>query len=195
MSSTAPTSAILSTRRSRPFRAFWTPGQSSRSRRFRAPCGHRATSAERASQPLSRRPQERGAGCHVGRSGARFALGSRSHAAWQQNDVKATSRSWPPQLNSLRPDVRRLDDWPPLLNLGLVKPSKRLWRLLVARRNVEPEVPQATANRRVRHRIHGCSIELGDDLLRSTLGYPKRVPDGHVKSAGQPHPLSECWAP
>ncbi len=39
MSSTAPTSAILSTRRSRPFRAFWTPGQSSRSRRFRAPCG------------------------------------------------------------------------------------------------------------------------------------------------------------
>src|SRR5215471_10451444 len=35
MSSTAPTSAILSTRRSRPFRAFWTPGRLSHSRRFR----------------------------------------------------------------------------------------------------------------------------------------------------------------
>src|SRR5262249_31410819 len=36
MSSTAPTSAILSTRRFRPFRVFWIPGRSSHSRRFRA---------------------------------------------------------------------------------------------------------------------------------------------------------------
>ena len=35
----APISAISSTRKSRRFRAFRTPGRSSRSRRFRAPSG------------------------------------------------------------------------------------------------------------------------------------------------------------
>src|SRR6266851_8279582 len=41
-------------------------------------------------------------------------------------------------------DVRRLDDRPPLLDLGLVKRSKRFRRLLVTRWNVEPESAQAT---------------------------------------------------
>jgi len=36
---------------------------------------------------------------------------------------------------SFRPDARRLDDWPPLLNLGLAKGAKRFRRLLLARRN------------------------------------------------------------
>src|SRR5882762_1093328 len=88
-----------------------------------------------------------------------------------------------PWLSSLRFDAGGLDDGPPLLDLGLMKRSKRLRRLLVTRRNFEPEIAQAMAHSRVSHRIHSSAIEGGDDSFRSAVVYPQGVPDRNVKAA------------
>src|SRR5262249_12752248 len=82
----------------------------------------------------------------------------------------------PPRLVSLRLAAGGRDNRPPRLDLGFVKCSKRLRRLLVTRRNFEPEIAQATAHSRVSHRIHSGGIEGSDDSFRSAVRYPQRVP-------------------
>src|SRR5712691_13526185 len=54
---------------------------------------------------------------------------------------------------SLDLDVRRPDDRPPLLDLGLVLVAKRLRGLLLGRRNLLAEIGQPRAHRRIGERI------------------------------------------
>src|SRR5260370_8732893 len=63
-----------------------------------------------------------------------------------------------------RLDIGRLDDRPPLLDLGALKRRKRLRRLLVARRNLQPEIGKPTADGAVRHRAGRCCVELGENF-------------------------------
>jgi hypothetical protein len=46
-------------------------------------------------------------------------------------------------------DLRRLDDRPPLLYFGLLQRPKRLWRLLLASRNLKALIGETLANFRV----------------------------------------------
>src|SRR5262245_65073613 len=54
---------------------------------------------------------------------------------------------------SFRLDVSRLDDRPPLLDLGLVKSAERLRRLLLARRDHVAELGEPLPYRRIRQGI------------------------------------------
>src|SRR5215831_1025594 len=67
---------------------------------------------------------------------------------------------------SLGLDARRLDNRPPLLDFGLLKSGKRLRRLLVAGKNLHPEVAKARAYRRVRQSTHHSRIKFRYDILR-----------------------------
>src|SRR5262252_847093 len=78
----------------------------------------------------------------------------------------------------LAPDICRLDDWPPFLDLGLLQGPKRLRRLLLGRRHLEAEVGHAGPHHRIGHRDHGGFIEFADDILRRALRHPQAVPDG-----------------
>jgi hypothetical protein len=78
--------------------------------------------------------------------------------------------------------MRRLDDRPPPLDLGLVVGSQRLQSWLLAWWNLLAEISKAPAHRGSRQGIHGRGIELADDVLRRSLGYPKPVPDRDVES-------------
>ena len=50
-----------------------------------------------------------------------------------------------PEARSFALDVRRLDDGPPLFDLGLVVCAERLRRLLLARENLQPEIGEPGA--------------------------------------------------
>ena len=84
-------------------------------------------------------------------------------------------------------DAGRLDDRPPLLDLGLVEGGERLRRQLLARGR------SPARGRRASGAIAGVGqrcltdrvVELGDDLLRRALGRPQGVPEGEIE-AGQP---------
>src|SRR5262245_58434370 len=77
---------------------------------------------------------------------------------------------------SLTLDVCRFEDRPPFLDLGLVVGRKRPGVLLLARRNLLAKIAKPLAHAGVGEGIdHGC-IQLDDDLLRSALGHPERVP-------------------
>src|SRR5215813_4449289 len=56
-------------------------------------------------------------------------------------------------------DVGGFQDRPPLVDLGLVELSKALRRLLLARRNVEPELGQAGADRWIGQRFDHRAIQ------------------------------------
>src|SRR5438045_996824 len=60
----------------------------------------------------------------------------------------------PPEIRqashtSFRLDVRRLDDRPPLLDLGLLLGGERLWRLLLARPDSLAQVGEPLAYQRI----------------------------------------------
>src|SRR5262249_23933669 len=84
--------------------------------------------------------------------------------------------------DSLCPDVRCLDDRPPLLDFGLLKSAERFRRLLVARRNFLTEVGKLMAHCWVGQRINDSSIELSNDILGCAFGRPHAGPDRNVKS-------------
>src|SRR5436190_21568716 len=73
-------------------------------------------------------------------------------------------------------DVCCLDDRPPLLDLGLLKGGKRIRRLLVARRTIEPLVGDALLRCRVGQRLDHGRIQPGDDVLRRALRHPEAPP-------------------
>ena len=60
------------------------------------------------------------------------ANGSNHHR--RSASVEQELRRW--AAGSLALDVRRLDDRPPLLDLGLLIRAERLWRLLLAREDL-----------------------------------------------------------
>src|SRR5215472_645428 len=70
-----------------------------------------------------------------------------------------------PRASSFHLDAGRLDDRPPLLDLGLVKRIERCRRQFLARKNVLRDVGQLLAHGGVLERVHHCGIELGDHRL------------------------------
>src|SRR5215469_14620315 len=69
-----------------------------------------------------------------------------------------------------RLDIRRLDDRPPFLDLGLLIGTKRLRRLPLALRNFKALLGEALTYSRIAQRAHGRGIELADDVLRRAPG-------------------------
>src|SRR5262245_49444950 len=96
-------------------------------------------------------------------------------ASWRLSPTNTASPSTPPpdtaatvhcRVGSLALDVGRLDDRPPLLDFGLVKGGEPVRRLLLARGDVETELGEARAHRRIGEDLHHRAVELCDDLLR-----------------------------
>src|SRR5258708_7347657 len=83
---------------------------------------------------------------------------------------------------SLPLDVRRLDDGPPFLDFGLLKRAERLGRLLVAGRNLLPEVGEQSTCRRIVQGIPDRRVQLGNDGLGRALRRPKSLPVRGVQS-------------
>jgi len=60
---------------------------------------------------------------------------------------------------SLRLDARGLDNRPPFLGLEFLQCAKRLWRLLIRRRNLQPKVAEMAADVLISHCLHSSSIK------------------------------------
>src|SRR5262249_30337664 len=88
----------------------------------------------------------------------------------------------PEVADSFSLDVRRLDNRPPLLDLGLVESAQCLWRLLLTRWNLHAEIGDPLAHRHVCHCSNCGTIELHHDFSRRVLGCPKAVPSRDVDS-------------
>src|SRR3954447_21833056 len=80
--------------------------------------------------------------------------------------TEASDSSW-------RLDVSCLDQRPPLLDLGLVKCTQRLRRLLFARRDHVAQLREPLPYRGIRECIHDGGVEPGDDLRGRALGRPQ----------------------
>src|SRR5262245_12979781 len=78
-------------------------------------------------------------------------------------------------------DVRGLDDRPPLLNFGLVKGAERLRRLLLAGKNLLPQVGKPRARGGIGERLDDRSIELGDYVGGRALGRPQTMPKRRIE--------------
>src|SRR5262249_61337582 len=85
------------------------------------------------------------------------------------------------QAISFRLDVRRLDDRPPLLDLGLLLGGERRWRLLLARQESLAQVGEPLAYRRIGQGLHKGDMKAGDDMLRCGCACPKPVPERRVQ--------------
>src|SRR5262245_37607728 len=82
----------------------------------------------------------------------------------------------------LRADAGRFDNRPPFLDFSLLERSQARGRLLLAWRNVEPEIGEALLQRRVGQRLGRRGVELGDHVFRRALWRPKTEPAGHIES-------------
>src|SRR6266550_3297983 len=85
-------------------------------------------------------------------------------------------------LLSLSLDVRRLDDGPPLLDFGRLQCAERLGRLLLAGRDLLPQVSEPRAYRWIGQGIYRGGIELCDDGRRCTLAREQCIPDRKIQS-------------
>src|SRR5262249_26914196 len=85
----------------------------------------------------------------------------------------------------LRIDAGGLDQRPPLLDLGPLECAERLWRLLLARRNVHPKSGKPRAHRGISERIDDGAVELGNHGLGCVLRRPQSKPDRSEES-GEP---------
>src|SRR5262245_21806144 len=65
---------------------------------------------------------------------------------------------------SIRLDARRLDDRPPLINVGSLQRSKHLRRLFLARRNFVLSIGETLAHLRDCQGMYDGGIEPGDDV-------------------------------
>src|SRR5512144_1034 len=72
-----------------------------------------------------------------------------------------------------RLDVSRLDDRPPLLDLGLVKSGQRLRRLFLARRDHVTEFREPLPHGWIGQRLDDGAIEPVNDLLGRAFGSPQ----------------------
>src|SRR5215470_5959693 len=78
---------------------------------------------------------------------------------------------------SLRLDVCRLDDRPPLLDFSLLLRGKRLRRLFLARPDFLTHVDEPPPYRRIGQGLYDRRVELADDIPGRVLGSPKAVPE------------------
>src|SRR5262245_26268914 len=85
------------------------------------------------------------------------------------------------ELDLFSLDVRGLDDRPPLVNFGLVKGAERLRRLLLAGKNLLPQVGKPRAHGGIGERLDDHSIELGDYVGRRALGRPQTMPKRRIE--------------
>src|SRR5262249_56771244 len=85
-------------------------------------------------------------------------------------------------VNSLCLDVRRLDDRPPLLDLGAVMGEQRLRGLILARGNLLAELSETLTHTRIGQSFDDRGIELIVDDFRRAFGRPNPVPDSDVQS-------------
>src|SRR5262249_28128523 len=83
---------------------------------------------------------------------------------------------------SLRLDVGRPDDRPPLIDLRLVVSIERLRRLLFARRKLHADVAEAPLRGGVGEGGRARGVESGDDRLGRALGRPHPVPERKVQA-------------
>ena len=83
---------------------------------------------------------------------------------------------------SIAPDAGRFDDRPPFLDLGLLKRGKPFRRLLLARCDVEAELREARAHRRIGERRDRRGVKLGDDVRRRALGRVEAEPARNVEA-------------
>src|SRR5512143_1216161 len=77
---------------------------------------------------------------------------------------------------SIRLDVRGLDDRPPFLDGGTVQGTQRLRRLLIAQRDLLPEVGKASDDRWIGHRLDNYGVQFLHDLRRRALLDPQPRP-------------------
>src|SRR5262245_16084911 len=82
----------------------------------------------------------------------------------------------------LHPDVRLLDNRPPLRDFAALGGADGCARLLVARKKLTPELRKSLAHHRIVQGMHYRSIEPRDHLSWCPLGRPKRLPERGVKS-------------
>src|SRR5262245_36251708 len=87
----------------------------------------------------------------------------------------------PLRTASLRLDAGFLDDWPPLLDLGLLLRGESRRCLLLARPGSLAHVGHPLAHRRIGQRLHHSSVELADGILGRALGRPEAVPERGVQ--------------
>src|SRR3989442_4918959 len=73
-------------------------------------------------------------------------------------------------------DPCRLDDRPPLLNLGLLQRGNRFGRPLLARGNFASKVSKLLNDARVGQRACDGTVELANDILRRALGRENPIP-------------------
>src|SRR5262245_16744067 len=83
---------------------------------------------------------------------------------------------------SLRLDVRRLDDRPPLRGLGLVPGTERFGRKLTTLGNFEAEIDEPLLHGRIGERLDHRRVDPRDRLLRRALRHPEAVPQRHVEA-------------
>src|SRR5262249_34782132 len=81
----------------------------------------------------------------------------------------------------LRIDAGGLDQRPPLLDLGPLECAERLWRLLLARRNVRAPPSKPRAHGGISERIDDGAVELGNYGLGRVLRRPQAEPDRGIE--------------
>src|SRR5512140_738136 len=82
---------------------------------------------------------------------------------------------------SIALDVGRLDDRPPLLDLGLLERGEPLRRLLFLGRDVETEFGELRFGGRIGEHLHHRAVELGDHVFRRAFGRPETEPSRHIE--------------
>src|SRR5262249_31277264 len=88
-----------------------------------------------------------------------------------------------PRPRSLRLDIRGLNDRPPFLDLRFVEGSEPLGRLLVGRSHIQSDFGKASAQGRVGERLRHRTVELCDDVLRSSLRGEQTEPTGQMETS------------
>src|SRR5258706_8749991 len=96
-----------------------------------------------------------------------------SKAWWRKTRGERSRGAGEDALVGLHPG--RLDDRPPLVDLGLVVRRERGGRLLLGLWDFLAQVAQSLANRRVRQGLHEGGVELRDDGLGRAPGGPRPV--------------------
>ena len=81
-----------------------------------------------------------------------------------------------------RLDSRRLDDGPPLVDLCLLQGAERLRRLILRRRDLQADLGQSLAQRRVGQSLPDGVVEPGNDVGRRASRRPHSVPERQVEA-------------
>src|SRR5262249_56317150 len=81
---------------------------------------------------------------------------------------------------SFRLDTRGLNDWQHFNDLGPLHGAERLWRLLLAGRNLLDDFGEPLTDPRTGQSSNNGGIKFGHNFLRRSFGYPKPLPDRNI---------------